>query len=69
MADTPPKLNPFCDKDCDNLDSVLARAAINRQLAKDCIDCGLPFQPFDDILKEQERVAGNLKKKFFPQRP
>lgn len=59
---------PLGDKHCEALDRALTIAANARQMAQDCIDCGLPMQDALEEIKARERLATNLKKKFFPDR-
>lgn len=59
---------PLGDKHCEALDKALTIAANARQLAQDCVDCGLPMQDALAEIKAREELATKLKQKFFPHR-
>lgn len=59
---------PLGDEHCEALDKALTVAARVKQLAQDCVDCGLPMDDALEAIKSREALATNLKKKFFPNR-
>jgi hypothetical protein len=59
---------PLGDSHCNALDKALQMAAQARQLAQDCVDCGLPMEDALNEIKAREELATKLKAKFFPQR-
>lgn len=59
---------PLNDKHCEALDKALTVAANARQLAQDCVDCGLPMHDALAEIKAREDLATKLKAKFFPNR-
>lgn len=59
---------PLGDQHCAALDKSLDQLAQARQIAQDCVDCGLPFHDQLQEIKAREQLASNLKAKFFPHR-
>jgi hypothetical protein len=59
---------PLGDEHCQLLDKALQTAAQARQLAQDCVDCGLPMHDELAAIKNREELATALKAKFFPNR-
>jgi hypothetical protein len=53
----------------DDLNEAIRMADDIEALAKDCEECGLPFQERRRITLEQRDIAKALKFKFFPDAP
>lgn len=62
-------INPLRPEDCDCLDKVIESTVQMREFLAKCQTCGLPIKEAINRNEEHAKLASEVKRQFFPERP